>query len=131
MGTTQKGTERAVLIYTRRKKVQEKSRLHTFSERLQQNYVQQNALSDKVNNILERVKTLKWRWAGYIARRDDDRWIKTVLEWTPRDMKTPRGNCLDSWDRDTRRVVKVNWKIAAQAAFEWKKQGIAEDKSRL
>ena len=27
-----------------------------------------------VTDIAQRVSTLKWRWAGHIARRIDDRW---------------------------------------------------------
>ena len=25
----------------------------------------------------------KWRWAGHLARKDDDRWSKKSLDWTP------------------------------------------------
>ena len=44
----------------------------------------------KVSDIIVRVKKLKWDWAGHIARRQDGRWTKEILNWYPRDQKRPR-----------------------------------------
>ena len=30
----------------------------------------------KVTDIIEVIKEQKWRWAGHIARREDNRWNK-------------------------------------------------------
>ena len=30
------------------------------------------------------IKEQKWRWAGHVARRDDNRWNKRLTDWTPR-----------------------------------------------
>ncbi|CAG9137498.1 unnamed protein product [Plutella xylostella] len=37
----------------------------------------------KVTDIAKRISTLKWQWAGHVARRADDRWSRKVLEWRP------------------------------------------------
>jgi len=37
-----------------------------------------------VVDAVEKIATLKWNWAGHIARRTDDRWTKKILEWRPR-----------------------------------------------
>ena len=35
----------------------------------------------KVSDIIVRVKKLNWDWAGHIARRQDGRWTKEILNW--------------------------------------------------
>ena len=37
-----------------------------------------------VLDAVKRIATAKWNWAGHIARREDDRWTKKILEWRPR-----------------------------------------------
>ncbi|KAJ8883132.1 hypothetical protein PR048_014972 [Dryococelus australis] len=73
----------------------------------------------KVRDILERAKTLKWQWAGHIARRSDNRWTTAVIYWIPRDLKKSRGRPPDRWGREIR-VVGVNWKNIAHDLFAWK-----------
>ncbi|KAJ8889540.1 hypothetical protein PR048_009039 [Dryococelus australis] len=58
MNIIQRGMERAMLGFTRR-------------DRQRDDYIRPVT---KVRDILERVKTLNWQWAGHIARRSDDRW---------------------------------------------------------
>lgn len=43
-------------------------------------------VSESVKNWNDRchsqgVKSLKWKWAGHIARMEDERWTKRILEW--------------------------------------------------
>ena len=33
-----------------------------------------------VKDIVERMATLKWNWAGHTARMSDDKWTKRLLE---------------------------------------------------
>ncbi|KAJ8890439.1 hypothetical protein PR048_009948 [Dryococelus australis] len=77
--TAQRGMKRAMLGFTRR-------------DRKRADYIRSVT---KVRDIPERVKTLKWQWAGHTARRN-------------------------RWDRDIRRVVRVNWKNIAQDRLAWK-----------
>lgn len=37
----------------------------------------------KVKDIVERICTLKWNWAGHIGRMTDNRWTRRVIEWRP------------------------------------------------
>ena len=34
----------------------------------------------KVNDILVAIKEQKWRWAGHVARREDNRWTKRLTD---------------------------------------------------
>ena len=36
---------------------------------------------------MEKIKESKWRWAGHIARTDDNRWTKRLTDWQPRTGK--------------------------------------------
>ena len=67
----------------------------------------------KVSDIVERIKSLKWSWAGHVARRTDDRWTRKVLEWYPRGVKRPRKRPQDRWDRDIRRTAGNSWMTKA------------------
>ena len=69
---------------------------------------------------MERVVSLKWQWAGHVARRKDGRWSKEILNWSPIYQKRPRGRPLDRWDRDLRKVAGSNWQRAAQHRQNWK-----------
>ncbi|KAJ8883177.1 hypothetical protein PR048_015017 [Dryococelus australis] len=71
-------------------------------------------------DILERMKSLKWQWAGHTARRSDDIWTTAVMDWIPRDLKRSRGRPPDRGDRDIRSVVGVDWKNIAQDRLAWK-----------
>ncbi|KAJ8868462.1 hypothetical protein PR048_029990 [Dryococelus australis] len=102
--TAQRGIERAMLGFTRR-------------DRKRTDYIQSVT---KVRDILERVKTIKWQWAGHTARRSDDRWTTAVMDRIPRGLKRSRGRAPGLWDRAIRRVVGVNWKNIAQDRLAWK-----------
>ncbi|KAI8421291.1 hypothetical protein MSG28_008327 [Choristoneura fumiferana] len=45
--------------------------------------------------VAKRVSSLKWQWAGHIARRADGRWGRKVLEWRPRIGKRSVGHQQD------------------------------------
>jgi len=38
----------------------------------------------KVVDVVERIASMKWAWAGHLARTRDERWTKRVMEWRPR-----------------------------------------------
>lgn len=55
-----------------------------------------------VVDIVERVKNLKGKMGGSTARRMDERQLKEVLEWYPRDctgVKVARKKCEVKWMR--------------------------------
>ena len=34
-----------------------------------------------VTDVVNRIRKLKWNWAGHVARMSDKRWTKRLLEW--------------------------------------------------
>ena len=40
-----------------------------------------------VTDIMEKVRQSKWRWAGHVARFQDNRWTHRLTEWQPREAK--------------------------------------------
>jgi hypothetical protein len=44
-----------------------------------------------VNDIANRISTLKWQWVCYISLRTDNRWGKRILEWRRRLYKRSVG----------------------------------------
>ncbi|CAG9106243.1 unnamed protein product [Plutella xylostella] len=63
----------------------------------------------KVTDIAKRISTLKWQWAGHVARRADDRWSRKVLEWRPRVGKRRVGRPPTRWSDDLRKVAGSRW----------------------
>ncbi|KAJ8883444.1 hypothetical protein PR048_015287 [Dryococelus australis] len=87
--TAQRAMERSMLGFTRKDKIKA-TNIRSVT---------------KVKAILEKTATLKWQWTGHVARTKDERWTKTVLEWSPRNHRRPRGRPTDHWDKDIRRVA--------------------------
>jgi hypothetical protein len=74
-------------------------------------------------SIAERVKKLKWQWAGHIPRRMDGRWTREILEWYPRGCERKQGRPSKRWADELRRMCEVNWMQIAQDRQEWKSMG--------
>ena len=51
----------------------------------------------RLHDPAEYISKAKYRWAGHIVRRTDDRWTKRTLEWIPREAKRPRGRPPKRW----------------------------------
>ena len=89
----------------------------------------------KVVDVMERIASLKWSWAGHIARRTDDRWTKTITEWRPpttRPVEKPPERWTNGINRFINKHVKgiesskgTNWQQMAVNRSEWKKLGEA------
>ncbi|KAI8431986.1 hypothetical protein MSG28_004515 [Choristoneura fumiferana] len=79
----------------------------------------------RVTDIAKRISSLKWQWAGYIARRADGRWGRKVLEWRPRIGKRSVGRPPTRWTDD---LVKAagsrNWRSVGEAYVQqWTSYG--------
>lgn len=71
-------------------------------------------------DAIERIASIKWNWAGHIARLTDNRWTKKIMEWRPRhEAFRNRGRPLTRWHDDLRHIHK-NWIQAAQDRKIWK-----------
>lgn len=71
-------------------------------------------------DAVERIAHMKWNWAGHVARMDDTRWTKRMVEWRPRsDAFRNRGRPPTRWTDDIKRVT-TNWIYTAQDREHWK-----------
>ena len=41
----------------------------------------------KLQDIMQSIKKLKWKWACHMMRNTDNRWTERLIEWTPLDKK--------------------------------------------
>ena len=76
-------------------------------------------IKTKVKDIIEKTKEAKWRWAGHVARRDDNRWTKRLTEWQPRTGKRRRGRQKRRWRDDLTAYVGTAWSRLAQDRSRW------------
>ena len=59
------------------------------------------------------IKRRKWKWAGHVARRSDDRWTTSVTSWWPRESgKRSRGRQKKRWKDDFKKSAKDWWQHA-------------------
>ncbi|CAF4888459.1 unnamed protein product [Pieris macdunnoughi] len=68
---------------------------------------------------LEHAQSLKWRWAGHVARLRDKRWTKTVTIWAGPQGKRKRGRPVASWEDDIKKTAGPNWIQVAQSREDW------------
>ena len=72
-----------------------------------------------LNDILQKVKKAKWRWAGHVARREDNRWTKRITEWQPRKGKRKRGRQKRRWRDDLTSYLGTEWARQARDRDRW------------
>ena len=83
-------------------------------------------LKDKVRNeevrrrtglkdVVIEAKHLKWKWAGHVIRRPDNRWSHRTTVWIPREGKRNRGGQRKRW----RDELPRNWRLAASDRATW------------
>ncbi|KAI5743164.1 hypothetical protein M8J77_015214 [Diaphorina citri] len=103
--TTQRSMERSMLGITRR----DRKRITWIRAKT------------KVMDVIERVKRLKWRWAGHVLRRTDGRWTTSILSsWIPTNKKRGRGRPRLRWQDDIKKIAGNDWKKTAEDRFVWK-----------
>jgi len=78
----------------------------------------------KVTDVMERIASLKWNWAGHIARMTDDRWTKTIMQWRP-PVKRPVGRPPERWTNDIKRAAGTSWQQVAMDREKWRSMGEA------
>lgn len=75
----------------------------------------------KVDDVLEKIRKLKWRWTGHMTRESDMKWTKIITEWQPRDGKRRRGRQTKRWADDLNSTGGAMWSRIAKDRLEWKK----------
>ena len=78
----------------------------------------------KVRDVMEVISDLKWKWAGHVARRFDNRWTTKVTVWTPIGYTRSRGRPKTRWRDDIEKLDKY-WHRSAQDRNKWREMGKA------
>ena len=73
-----------------------------------------------VQDIIKTIKSKKWRWAGHLARRYDNRWTCKTTNWTPRNQTRKRGRQNRRWRDELRTYNGIAWQQTAQDRVKWK-----------
>ena len=74
----------------------------------------------KIIDIIEYTLKQKWKWAGHIARLEDNRWTKRCTEWQPRRGKRSRGRPSRRWQDDITEKEGTTWIRKATDRPQWK-----------
>ena len=74
----------------------------------------------QVKDVIVKIKEAKWRWAGHLMRRDDNRWTKRLTEWQPRVGRRSRGRQKCRWRDDITTYKGSTWTRLAQDRKLWR-----------
>ncbi|CAH2098212.1 unnamed protein product [Euphydryas editha] len=105
------------------------NKIRTCQRALERSYMNIK-LKDRINNItirkkskamdiVRRIMTLKWRWAGHILRVTETRWLQSIIDWYPRDKKRRRGRPYKRWSDDLIEVAGILWTRLARDRACW------------
>ena len=73
-----------------------------------------------VQDVVQFVLKQKWKWAGHVARTNDNRWTQRVTEWQPREGRKTRGRQRRRWRADLVQLKGVTWRHDAQNRQRWR-----------
>lgn len=71
-----------------------------------------------VEDVIETTALPKWIWVRYLARVQDSRWIKRIMEWGHRGRKGVRNDRLP----DGRIITKCSREMDARGS-NWRRSG--------
>ena len=72
-----------------------------------------------VNDIIDVIKKGIHGWAGHIARFKDNRWTKSVTEWTPREWTSRQGRPKTRWRDNLIRHLGPAWPRIDSSGLVW------------
>lgn len=101
--TCQRGIERSMLNIKKMQKIR-----HTSIRKI-----------TKAKDALNYAKKLKWKWAGHVARLEDERWTSRVTKWKGPDGKRLKGRPLTRWADDITNIAGPCWTQTAQDRDKW------------
>jgi Reverse transcriptase (RNA-dependent DNA polymerase) len=78
----------------------------------------------QVKDVAATAMELKWRWAGHLARQDEDRISKQIEKWEPNN-KRSKGRPVKRWKDDVAEVGGIMWRRNAKNRENWKKKEIS------
>ena len=68
----------------------------------------------EVDDILKAITKAKWKWAGHVARMNDNRWTVRCTEWQVRHGKRSRGRPKRRWHDDIQQWQGATWSRKAK-----------------
>ena len=74
----------------------------------------------KIIDAVQYMQSLKWKWAGHVARTTDNRWTKRVTKWKGPSGKRRSGKPKDRWVDDINKIAGKEWIQMAQDRKVWK-----------
>ena len=75
----------------------------------------------KVKDILVAIKEQKWRWAGHVARREDNSWNKRLTVLIPREGRRDRRRPDKRWRDEIEKTSGATWQQLAKLWESWKR----------
>ncbi|CAH2102789.1 unnamed protein product [Euphydryas editha] len=102
--TCQRGMERSMLKIRRAHKIR-----HTKIRRV-----------TKAIDALSYAQKLKFRWAGHVARMEDNRWTYETTTWNGPVGKRRVGRQYARWEEDIIKIAGIHWLTVAKDRNEWK-----------
>jgi hypothetical protein len=94
----------------------------TLKDRKKNNWIRGQT---NIQDAITYLKNSKWRWAGHLARRSDDRWSAKLTFWKPNTGKRKRGRPKERWSEELRRTAGKRWKWKAKDRDKWREMGEA------
>ncbi|CAH2101778.1 unnamed protein product [Euphydryas editha] len=83
--------------------------------------IRHTAIRQKTNVIdaLNYSQKLKWRWAGHVARLNDNRWTKMTTSWLGPSGQRKRGRPNTRWTDDIIKIAGTHWMREAEDKEKW------------
>lgn len=75
----------------------------------------------KVKDVIRTTTEMKNKWAGHVARMNDNRWAKTTTEWIPRERTRRRGKPKRRWRDELEEKFGATWMRRARDRVEWRR----------
>lgn len=74
----------------------------------------------RIRDVVVAIEQQKWRWAGHIARMEQFKWTRRLMEWRPWENRRGRGRPPMRWVDDISKIAGPNWMKVARSRQKWK-----------
>ncbi|KHN78309.1 Putative uncharacterized transposon-derived protein F52C9.6 [Toxocara canis] len=74
-----------------------------------------------VRDVIAEYRKQKLRWAGHVARTNDDRWTRAVAEWCPMEQKRLLGRPPRRWRDEVEQEGGKTWQRRARSRAKWER----------
>ena len=74
-----------------------------------------------IKDVVKFAAKQKWKWAGHVARLNDNRWTKRITDWQPRYGKRSRGRQVKRWRDDIVQMKGITWGRDAGQWDDWRR----------